>query len=84
MQGEYSNTYNGSIDKKTHQCWLCCLNWRNWTDNKAPKCGDGTSITKYKNASSKGYTENWSEEISLIDCVLKTNPWTHKVKYLNR
>ena len=33
---------------------------------------------------SKGYTENWSREIFIIDSVLKSNPWTYKIKYLNR
>ena len=34
----------------------------------------------YKNIFSKGYTENWSREIFIIDSVLKTNPWNYKVK----
>ena len=33
---------------------------------------------------SKGYTENWSREMFIIDSVLKTNPWTDKIKDLNR
>ena len=32
----------------------------------------------------KGYTENWSREIFLINSVLKTNPWICKMKDLNR
>ena len=39
---------------------------------------------KYKNIFSKGYTKNWSREIFIIDSVLKTNPWTYKIKDLNR
>ena len=31
-----------------------------------------------------GYTENWSEEIFVIDAPLKTNPLTYKIKDLNR
>ena len=31
-------------------------------------------ITEYKNIFSKGYTENWSREIFIIDSVLKINP----------
>ena len=27
-------------------------------------------------------TENWSREIFTIDFVLKTNPWTYKIKDL--
>ena len=32
---------------------------------------------------SKGYTENWSRKIFVFDSVLKTNPWTYKIKDLN-
>ena len=31
---------------------------------------------------SKGYTENWLRDIFVIDSVLKTNPWTYKIKNL--
>ena len=40
-------------------------------------------ITKYKNVFSKGCTVNWIREIFIIDSVLKTNPWTFKIKDLN-
>ena len=52
--------------------------------SKAPefKVGGRVRVTKYKNYFSKGYTENWSREISIIDSVLKTNPWTNKIKDL--
>ena len=52
------------------------------TNYKAPKLkvNDRVSITKYKNIFSKG--KNWSREIFVIDSVLKTNPWTYKVKDL--
>ena len=52
---------------------------------KAPrfKVSDKVRITQYKNIFSKGYTKNWSREIFLIDSVLKTNPWTYKIKDLN-
>ena len=32
---------------------------------------------------SKGYSDNWSEEIFVIDSVLKINPWPYKIKDLN-
>ena len=44
---------------------------------------DRVRITKYKNIFSKGYTENWSREIIIINYVLKTNPWIYKIKDLN-
>ena len=47
------------------------------------KVNDRVTITKYKNIFSKGYTENWSREIFIIDSVLKTNPWTYKINDLN-
>ena len=55
------------------------------TNPKAPKfkSDDRVRITKYKNIFSKGYTKNWSREIFIIDSVLKTNPWTYKIKDLN-
>ena len=39
------------------------------------KVGDRVRIIKHMNILSKGYTENWSREIFVIDSVLKTNPW---------
>ena len=46
---------------------------------------DGTiRITKYQNIFSKGYTENLSREIFIIDSMLKTNPFTYKINDLNR
>ena len=39
--------------------------------------------TKQKNNFSKGYTENWSREIFIIDSVLKNNQWRYKIKDLN-
>ena len=50
--------------------------------HKAPKfkVGDRVRITKYKNVFSKSYTKNYSKEIFVIDSVLKTKPWTRKIK----
>ena len=55
------------------------------TNPKAPKfkVNDRVRITNYKNTFSKGYTENWSREIFIINSVLKTNFWTYKTKDLN-
>ena len=39
------------------------------------KVGDRVRIIKRMNILSKGYIENWSREIFVIDSVLKTNPW---------
>ena len=43
----------------------------------------GIRISKYKNIFSRGYNENWSKEIFVIDSLLKTNSWTYKIKDLN-
>ena len=40
-------------------------------------------IAKDKNIFSQGHTENWLREIFIIDSVLKTNPWTYKIKDIN-
>ena len=55
------------------------------TNPTAPKfkVNDRVRITKYKNIFSKGYTKNSSGKIFIIDSVLKTDPWTYKIKYLN-
>ena len=47
------------------------------------KVGDRFRITIYKNIISKNSTEKWSKGIFMIDSVLKTNPWTYKIKDLN-
>ena len=54
--------------------------------HKAPqsKVGGGVRITKYENIFSKDYTKNWSRGMFVIDSVLKTNPWTYKIKDLNK
>ena len=56
------------------------------TNSKVPKfkVNDKVRITKYENIFSKGYTENWSREIFIIDSVLEINPRTFKIRDLNR
>ena len=48
------------------------------------KANDRVRSTNYKRNFSRGYTENWSREIFITDSVLKTYPWTCKIKDLNR
>ena len=64
----------------------CTLTEEIELSNKASKfkTGDRVRITKYNNIFCKGYTESWSSKIFVIDSVLKTNPWTYKIKDLNR
>ena len=47
------------------------------------KFGVRFRINKYKNAFSKGFTENLSREIFIIDSAFKINLWTYKIKDLN-
>ena len=80
-----NNTYHHSIDKKPiYADWSVSIG--NIEANpKASrfKVNDRVRITKYENIFSKGCTKNWSREIFITDSVLKTNPWTCKIKDLN-
>ena len=82
---QYNNTYHHSINKKPINADYSTLTEKIETNPKAPKfkVDDRVTITRYKNIFSKGYTKNWSREIVIIDFVLKTNPWTHKLEDLN-
>ena len=81
-----NNTYHHSIDKKPINDDYFALNEKIETNHKAPKfkVNDRVRITKYENIFSKGYTENLWREIFTIDSILKTNPWTYRVKDLKR
>ena len=82
---QYNNTYHRSIDKKPIDADYSDLTEKMETNPKAPKfkVRVRVRITKYKNIFNKDYTENWSRGIFAIDSVLKTNPWTYKIKDLN-
>ena len=77
MIDQYNNTYHHSINKKPINADYSALTEPNETNSKVPKfkVNDEVRIAKYKNIFIKGYTENWSREIFIIDSVLKTNPW---------
>ena len=81
----YNNTYHHSINKNRINADYSALNEKIETNPKASKfkVNDRVRITKYKNIFSESYTENWSREIFIINSVLKTNPWTYKLKNLN-
>ena len=82
---QYNTTYHHSIGKKPINADYSTFTEKMKTFSKAPKfkVHERVRISKYKNIFSKGYTENWSREIFIIDSVLKTNPWTYKIKDLN-
>ena len=80
LVNQYSNTYQYSINKKP--IIIVTLTETIETNHKDLKfkVNDRVRITKYQNIFSKGYTENWSREIFIIDHVLKTNPRAYKIK----
>ena len=86
LVNQYNNTYNRCIGKKQTDGNYSVLTEKIETNLKAPKfkVGDKVRITNHKNIFRKVYTKHWSREISVIDYVLKTNPWTYKIKDLNR
>ena len=82
---QYNDTYHHSFDEKPFNADYSASTENFESNPKAPKLkvNDRVRITKYKNIISKDYTENWSREIFIIDSVLKTNPWTYKIKNSN-
>ena len=82
---EYNNHHHYSIDKKPINSDYSDFIEQIETNLKSAKVkvGDRVRINKYNNIFSKSYTKNWSREIFVVDSVLKTNPWTCKVKDLN-
>ena len=80
----YNNTYHNSVNKKPINADYSVWTEKIETNSQAPKfkVNDGVKITMYKNILTKGYTENWSREIFIIDSASKANPWTYKIKDL--
>ena len=73
LEDQYNNTYHHSINKKPINADYSSLTEKIETNPKALrfKVNDRDRITKYKNNFSKGYTENWSREIFIIDSVFE-------------
>ena len=66
---EYNNTYHRTIKMKPVNVKdNACIDFEKEVDNKDSKfkIGDHVRISKYKNIFVKGYTPNWSEEVSVI------------------
>ena len=85
LVGQYNKIYHHSINKKLINADYAVLTEKIETNPKALefKVNDSVRITKYKNVFSKDYIKIFSREIFIIDFVLKTNPWTYKIKDLN-
>ena len=81
LADQYNNIYHHYINKNSINGDYSTLTEKLETNSKAPKfnVNDGVWITKNKNNFSKGYTENWSREIFIINSILKTNSWTYKL-----
>ena len=47
------------------------------------KAGDRVRISRYKNIFSKGYMQNWSEEVFIISKSKNTVTWTYVISDLN-
>ena len=79
---QYNDTYHHSVNKKLINADYSASTKNIESNLKAPKfkVNDRVRITEYKNTFSKGYTENWSREIFIIDSVLKNNPRPYKLK----
>ena len=78
---ECDNTYKGPIGKKPIHADDSALTDVVRLSHKAPKfkVRDRVRITKKKNIFSSGYNENGLKKIFMVDSVLRTNLWTHKI-----
>ena len=72
---QYNNTYHHSINKKPINADNSASTENIDSNPKAPKfkVNDSVIIRKHKNIFGKGYIENWSREIFIVNSVLKTN-----------
>ena len=83
---EYNNTYHKSIKMKPVDVGNNSFAEYNEESNKKDpkfKLGDHVRISKFKNVFAKGYTPNWSEEISVVKKIKNTVPWTYIISDLN-
>ena len=86
LVNKYNNTYHSTIKRKP-------INLKSSTyadsskgiSDKDPKfkIGNNVTISKYENASAKGYTPDWSEKDFVIKKVKNTVPWTYVSNDLN-
>ena len=83
---QFNNTYHRSIGENLVDSDFFALTEKSESSHEAPKfkVADLVKISKYRNSFSKCYTKNWSREIFVVDCVLKTNRCSYKVKDLRR
>ena len=88
---KYNNTYHRTIKKEPadvkDNTYIDSmeLHSNKEINDKDPKfkVGDHVRISKYKNIFAKGYTPDWSEEVSVIKKVKNTVSWTYVINDLN-
>ena len=83
---EYTNTYHKTIKMKPIDVGDHSFAEYNEESNKKDpkfKVGDHVRILKFKNVFAKGYTSNWSEEVSIVKKIRNTVPWTYVISDLN-
>ena len=83
---EYNNTLHRTIKMKPIDVKdNTYINIGKEVNDKDPKfkASDHVRISKYKNISAKGYTQNWSDEIFVIKRIKNTVLWTYVINDLN-
>ena len=82
----YNNTYHRTIKMKPIDVKPDSYAEYNVDFNEKDlefQIGDHVRISKYKNIFAKGYTPNWSEEVSAVSKIKSTVPWTHVINDVN-
>ena len=86
MVNKYNNTVHRTIKMKpiyvTFDSYAEYNEDSNEKDSKF-KIDDRVRISKYKNIFTKGYTQNWSQEVFIISKIKNTIPWTYAIIDLN-
>ena len=85
---EYNNTYHRTIKMKPvdvkDNTYINAMELSRSNDKDLKfKVGVHARISKYKNIFAKGYTPNWSEEVTVIKKVKNTVPWAYVINDLN-
>ena len=83
---EYNNRYHRATEMKPIDVKSdSYVEYNEESNEKDPKLkvGDHVRISKYKNIFAKGYTSNWSEEISVISKIENKIRWTYIINDLN-
>ena len=83
---KYSNTVHKTIKMEpidvTNDSYV---EYNEDSNKKNPKfkVNDHVRISKYKNIFAKGFVTNWSEEVSIVNEIKNTVPWTYTINDLN-